>query len=94
MEKMEGALKISPKYFKDQEAMASYLSEALRDSDPARFLEALATVAKSYGITRLARESGLGRESLYKSLRPGANPRYQTVLKIFSALGLKINFDT
>jgi probable addiction module antidote protein len=47
-------------------------------------------VARARGMTQLARTTGLGRESLYKALTPGAKPRYDTVLKIMRALGVKL----
>jgi probable addiction module antidote protein len=47
-------------------------------------------VDKAHGITQLAKDSGLGRESLYKALTPGAKPRYDTILKLLQALGVKL----
>jgi probable addiction module antidote protein len=52
---------------------------------------AVRDVARARGMTRLARDSGLGRESLYKALHPGAKPRYDTVLKLLQALGIKLS---
>ncbi len=70
--------------------MAEYLAAALDDSNPDVFLAALADVAKAKGMTEVARKSGLGRESLYKALAPGAQPRLDTIRKVIEALGLKI----
>jgi len=52
---------------------------------------AVRDVARARGMTQLARDSGLGRESLYKALSPGAKPRYDTMLKLLAALGVKLN---
>jgi probable addiction module antidote protein len=60
-------------------------------NDPEVFLSALSTAAKARGMTQLAKEAGVGRESLYKSLSPGGNPSFKTVFKIASALGLSFN---
>ena len=77
-------------YLTDEETIAEYLSAALEDPDPDLFLVAVRDVARARGMTQLARATGLGRESLYKALTPGAKPRYDTVLKIMRALGVKL----
>jgi probable addiction module antidote protein len=77
-------------YLTDEESIAEYLSAALEDPDPDLFLVAVRDVARARGMTQLARATGLGRESLYKALTPGAKPRYDTVLKIMRALGVKL----
>jgi probable addiction module antidote protein len=77
-------------YLDSEEAIAEYLSAALEENDPALFLAALADVAKARGMTKMAKDAGLGRESLYKALAPGAKPRYDTVLKLVKAAG--VNF--
>jgi len=53
-------------------------------------LVALADVAKARGIAQLAKDTGLGRESLYKTLSPGAKPRFDTIMKITKALGIPL----
>jgi probable addiction module antidote protein len=78
-------------YLKDEDTIAEYLTAALEDPDPDVFLVAVRDVARARGMTRLARDSGLGRESLYKALHPGAKPRYDTVLKLLQALGIKLS---
>ena len=77
-------------YLDNEEVIAVYISEALADPDPDVFLTAVADVAKARGMSRLARDAGLGRASLYKALTPGARPRYDTVLKVLHALGVKL----
>lgn len=77
-------------YLDDEETIAAYLTEALGDPDPDAFLVAVKTVARARGMTQLAKDSGLGRESLYKALAPGAKPRYETVMKVVRALGVNL----
>lgn len=75
----------------NDEVIAEYLSAAAEDENPDVFLKALSDVAKASGMTAVARGSGLGRESLYKALAPGAKPRYATIAAVMRALGLKIS---
>jgi len=77
-------------YLEDEETMAAYLSAALEDPNPDVFLAAVRDVARARGMAQLAQDAGLGRESLYKALSPGAKPRYDTVLKLLGALGVKL----
>jgi probable addiction module antidote protein len=77
-------------YLTDAETVAEYLSAALEDQNPDMFLVAVKNVARARGMAQLARDTGLGRESLYKALAPGARPRYDTVLKVLRALGVKL----
>lgn len=78
-------------YLDSEEAIAEYLSAALEEKDPNVFLLAIGHVAKARGMSAIAEESGLGRESLYKAFAPGAKPRYETVLKVLNSLGVRIN---
>ena len=77
-------------YLDSDEVIAEYLNAALEDENPDVLLQAIADVAKARGMTQLARDTGLGRESLYKALTPGAKPRYDTVLKLMRALGVDL----
>lgn len=77
-------------YLDDEAVMAEYLAACLEDPNPDVFLAALADVAKAKGMAEVAKASGLGRESLYKALAPGAHPRHETIRKVVAALGLKI----
>jgi probable addiction module antidote protein len=77
-------------FLDDDEIIAEYLTAALEESDPDVFLTAIGQVAKARGMTRVADRTGLGRESLYKALAPGAKPRYDTVLKVLQSLGVKL----
>lgn len=78
-------------YLNDEETIAEYLTAALEDANPDVFLAAVRDVARSRGMTQLAKDAGLGRESLYKALAPGAKPRYETVQKLLHALGVKLS---
>jgi probable addiction module antidote protein len=77
-------------YLDNEEVIAEYLTAALEDPHPEAFLLAVANVAKARGMAKVAKDSGLGRESLYKALAPGAKPRYETVRKLMDALGVKL----
>ena len=77
-------------YLDSEEVIAEYLNAALEDDNPDVFLMALGDVAKARGMSKLANDAGLGRESLYKALSPGAKPRYDTVLKLVRALGVEL----
>ena len=78
-------------YLDNDVVIAEYLNAALEDENPNVFLQAIADVAKARGMTKLAKDTGLGRESLYKALAPGAKPRYDTLLKLVHALGIKLS---
>jgi probable addiction module antidote protein len=70
------------------------LNDALASGDPEVFQATLAEIAINFGITEIARDSGLSRESLYKSMKTGAKPRYDTVLKVLWAMGVKLKITT
>lgn len=78
-------------YLDDEETIAEYITAALDDPNPDVFLAAVRDVARARGMAQLARDAGLGRESLYKALTPGAKPRYDTMLKLLHALGVKLS---
>ena len=73
--------------------IAEYLSQAARDDNPAVMLKALGDVAKARGIAKVSEAAGLGRESLYKALAPGAKPRFETVSAIMRALGVSFTIE-
>lgn len=77
-------------YLDSEEAIASYLSAVLEQNDPDLLIAALGDIARARGIAKLAEDSGLNRESLYKALRPGAKPRFDTVFRIMTALDIKM----
>lgn len=82
------------KYLDSDEAMAAYLDAAIEEDDPALLAAALGDAARAKGMTLIARETGLGRESLYKALSPDGNPEFATVQKVVYALGLKLHIST
>ena len=77
-------------FLDNEEIIAEYLAVAMEDPNPDVFIAALATVARARGMTQLAKDSGLSRESLYKTLAPGAKPRFETIVKITKALGVSM----
>jgi len=74
--------------------MAAYLEAALEENDPGLIAAALGDIARARGMAWVARETGLGRESLYKALSPDGNPEFATVLKVVRALGLRLRATT
>ncbi|SMO51208.1 probable addiction module antidote protein, partial [Alcanivorax sp. DSM 26295] len=71
-------------------AITEYLTQVLAEGDHEELLAAIGHVARARGMTDLARQTGLGRESLYKALRPGADPRFSTLMKVLHALGVHL----
>lgn len=78
-------------YLDNEETIAEYITAALEDPNPDVLLAAVRDVARVRGMAQLAKDAGLGRESLYKALTPGAKPRYDTMLKLLHALGVKLS---
>lgn len=78
-------------YLDNEETIAEYLSAALEDPDQDAFLTAVRDVAKARGIANVAAKAGLGRESMYKTLKSGAKPRFETVRRLLSALDVKLD---
>jgi len=76
------------KYLSSEELIQEYFSQVLADGDSDEIIDALATIARARGMTQLSAETGLGRESLYKTLAKGSKPRFDTILRIIRALGL------
>ncbi len=78
------------RYLTDDEAVAEYMNAVLESGHSNLLLRALGEMARVRGMAKVARDTGLGRESLYKALAPGAKPRFDTVLRVVGALGLKL----
>jgi probable addiction module antidote protein len=78
-------------YLDSDEMIVEYLKAAAEDENPEIFLAALGDVARK-GMTEVAKRTGLGRKSLYKALRPGSHPQYQTISSVLRAVGVKITF--
>lgn len=80
-------------HLKKEEDMAAYLEAAIEDGDPVVISAAIGDIARAKGMSQIARDTGLGRESLYKALSPGGNPEFATILKVVRALGLKFHIE-
>lgn len=79
------------RYLTDDAAVAEYMNAVLESDDPDLLLLALGDIARARGMAQIAKETGLGRKSLYKALAPGAKPRFDTVLKVARALGVRLS---
>ena len=77
-------------HLETEEDMAAYLNVALEDGDIGLIMAALGDIARARKIAVVAQETGLGRESLYKSLSTNGNPEFATVLKVVRSLGLRL----
>ncbi len=80
-------------YLDDDEAIAEYMTAVLETNDPDLLLLALSHVARAKGMAQVAKDAGLGRESLYKALAPGAKPRFDMVMKVARASGVKFTAE-
>ena len=78
-------------HLKTEEDITAYLEAVLDDGDPSLVSAALGDIARARGMSEIARETGLGRESLYKALSPAGNPEFATVIKVIRALGLSLH---
>ena len=76
-------------YMETQEDIQLFLEECLSDDDPNTFVEALGLLVKKHGVSEIARESGLNRESLYKVINGKSKPQWETVFNVFRALHFK-----
>ncbi len=85
----------SVEYLKTDDDMVLYLEACLEEAgnDAAFIAKALGTIARAKGMTQLAKDTGLGRESLYKALSGEGNPSFATILKIMSALRIKLHAE-
>jgi probable addiction module antidote protein len=72
------------------EAVVAYVDAALEDGDPALVAAALGDVARARGMSQIARDTGLSRESLYKALSAEGNPEFSTVVRVMKAIGLRL----
>lgn len=77
-------------YLDSEEAIQEYFRQVMEDGDSDEIIRALGYIARARGMMQLAKDTGLARESLYKSLSEGAKPRFETIMKVIHALGLKL----
>ncbi|MEA1968775.1 MAG: addiction module antidote protein [Thermodesulfobacteriota bacterium] len=77
-------------YLETQEEINEYLNDAFQDDDPRLFIIALGYLAKKRGMAKIAKETGLNRESLYRALSENGQPQFSTITKVSKALGCKL----
>jgi probable addiction module antidote protein len=77
-------------YLSSEKDVAAYLTTILEENDAALLAAALGDIARSRGMTQVAKDSGITREALYKALRPGSEPRFDTVSRVCAALGVRL----
>ena len=77
-------------YLDSKEMIAEYLSQVLEDGDMDELLIAIGHIAKAKGMSQVSKDTGLGRESLYKAFIKGSNPKFDTVLKVLNSLDIKL----
>ena len=75
---------------RSEEDIATYLTLVIEDGDAALLASALGDIARARGMAQVAKDSGVTREALYKALRPGAQPRFDTIARVCKALGVKL----
>lgn len=75
---------------RDEADIQAYLNMVLDEGDPAELAHALGVIARARGMTQISQDAGISREALYKALRSGASPRFDTISKVLHALGLKL----
>ena len=78
---------------RDEADIVEYLRQVLVDGDSSELVAALGHIAKARGMTEIARESGIRREALYRALRAGSQPRFDTVQRVCAALGLQLTVE-
>ncbi len=81
-------------HLETEEDMAAYLDAALEDGDVSVIVAVLGDIARAKGMSQIAREAGLGRESLYKALSTTGNPEFATIIKVVRALGLQLHVQS
>ncbi len=81
-------------YLDSNEMIAEYLTQVLRDGDTNELLQAIGAIVKAKGITQIAKDTGLGRESLYKTFSNGSKPRFDTVMRVLDSLDVKLQAST
>ena len=77
-------------YLDSKEMIAEYLTQVLQDGDMNELLEAIGNIAKAKGMSQIAKDTGLGRESLYKTFSSDSKPRFETIMKVLDSFGVKL----
>jgi probable addiction module antidote protein len=78
------------RYLDSEAAVAAYLTDILEANDAALLASALGDIARARGMSEIAKSAGITREALYKALRPGSAPRFDTVSRVCAALGVRL----
>ncbi len=81
------------KYLDNEQAIIDYLNVVIEEGDAAELAHALGVIARARGMTEIANAAGLTREALYKALKPNAHPRFDTIAKVFKALGVRLHVE-
>lgn len=84
----------SAEYLTSNKAVQAYLEEAVATDNPGFIAHALGTIARARGMSKIAQDTGLSRESLYKALSEGGNPEFGTIIRVLRALGLKFSISS
>lgn len=77
-------------YLNSEEDVAAYLTAVLEEDDPALLAAAIGDIARARGMSQVAKDAGIAREALYKALRPGSQPRFETISRVCAALGVRL----
>lgn len=77
-------------YLDSDEAIQEYFRQVMEDGDPDEIIRALGHIARARGMAQLAKDTGLGRESLYMTFSEGSKPRFETIMRVTKALGLTL----
>jgi probable addiction module antidote protein len=80
-------------YLDSKEMIAEYLNTVLEEGDHADMIIAIGHIAKAIGMTKISKETGLSRPSLYKALSDGAKPQFGTIMKVLKAIGGQIRVN-
>ncbi len=77
-------------YLDSKKAIREYLTQVLADGDTDELLRALGHIARTKGMTEIAKKTGLGRESLYKTFQAGTKPKFETIVKVLDSFGVRL----
>lgn len=77
-------------YLDNEETIAAYLTDIIAENDASMLAAALGDIARARGMTDIAKSAGITREALYKALKPESSPRFDTINKVCSALGMRL----
>jgi len=78
------------KYLDSKEIVAEYISQILKDGDTNELISAIGDIARAKGMTQIAKDTGLGRESLYKTFNNKSKPKFETIIKVLASFGVRL----